>query len=216
MMNNMKNLIKMHYSSIAALKKTATVVFVLALIVSISNNDGSMLPFASALIIMILNYNSLAYEENSNSNFLIYSLPVKPEEYVLSKYVFGFINIVGTIIFADFLYIVLNMFNVITTQDVPMGAVNVAVIITGIIIVDVVVPIALVVGFNKARIILVFLALTPICFSSAITSVLSKVHLESISISVGNIEIFTVITGIALTILSYLITAKLYSRKDIR
>ena len=35
MMNNMKNLIKMHYSSIAALKKTATVVFVLALIVTI-------------------------------------------------------------------------------------------------------------------------------------------------------------------------------------
>lgn len=215
-MNNMKNLIKMHYSSIAALKKTAAVVFVLALIVSISNNDGSMLPFSSALIIMILNYNSLAYEENSNSNFLIYSLPVKPEEYVLSKYVFGFINILGTIIIADILYIVLNMFNVITTQDIPMGAVNVAVIITGIIMVDVVVPIALVVGFNKTRIILIFLALTPICFSSVITSVVSKVHLESIIISVGSIEIITVIVGIVLTILSYFITSKLYSRKDIR
>ncbi|ETI90501.1 MAG: hypothetical protein Q607_CBUC00055G0081 [Clostridium butyricum DORA_1] len=214
-MNNIKNLLKLHYSSIFALKKTALIILALAVFMTISNNDGSMLPFGAALLVMVLNYNSLAYESNSKSDFLIYSLPVKPKEYVLSKYIFGFINVIISIIFADVLYMVLNMFNYISQQDIPVVIINIAVIIVGMIIVDIVNPIAIVVGFNKARIILIFLAIMPICFSSTIVFALSKIDFFNINISVGIMETIVAIVGVILTTASYFITAHLYERKDI-
>ncbi|ALP90630.1 MULTISPECIES: ABC-2 transporter permease [Clostridium] len=214
-MNNIKNLLKLHYSSIFALKKTALIILALAVFMTISNNDGSMLPFGAALLVMVLNYNSLAYESNSKSDFLIYSLPVKPKEYVLSKYIFGFINVIISIIFADVLYMVLNMFNYISQQDIPVGIINIAVIIVGMIIVDIVNPIAIVVGFNKARIILIFLAIMPICFSSTIVFALSKIDFFNINISMGIMETIVAIVGVILTTASYFITAHLYERKDV-
>ena len=214
-MNNIKNLLKLHYSSIFALKKTALIILVLAVFMTISNNDGSMLPFGAALLVMVLNYNSLAYESNSKSDFLIYSLPVKPKEYVLSKYIFGFINVIISIIFADVLYMVLNMFNYISQQDIPVGIINTTVIIVGMIIVDIVNPIAIVVGFNKARIILIFLAIMPICFSSTIVFALSKIDFFNINISMGIMETIVAIVGVILTTASYFITAHLYERKDV-
>lgn len=214
-MNNIKNLLKLHYSSIFALKKTALIILALAVFMTISNNDGSMLPFGAALLVMVLNYNSLAYESNSKSDFLIYSLPVKPKEYVLSKYIFGFVNVIISIIFADVLYMVLNIFNYISQQDIPVGIINIAVIIVGMIIVDIVNPIAIVVGFNKARIILIFLAIMPICFSSTIVFALSKIDFFNINISMGIMETIVAIVGVILTTASYFITAHLYERKDI-
>ncbi|WP_322019936.1 ABC-2 transporter permease [Clostridium butyricum] len=214
-MNNIKNLLKLHYSSIFALKKTALIILALAVFMTISNNDGSMLPFGAALLVMVLNYNSLAYESNSKSDFLIYSLPVKPKEYVLSKYIFGFVNVIISIIFADVLYMVLNMFNYISQQDIPVGIINIAVIIVGMIIVDIFNPIAIYVGFNKARIILIFLAIMPICFSSTIVFALSKIDFFNINISMGIMETIVAIVGVILTTASYFITAHLYERKDI-
>lgn len=214
-MNNMKNLLKLHYSSILALKKTALIILALAVFMTISNKDGSMLPFGAAMLVMVLNYNSLAYESNSKSDFLIYSLPVKPKEYILSKYIFGFINVIVSIIFADVLYIVLNSFNYISQQDFQVGIINISVIIIGMICIDIVNPIAIVVGFNKARIILVFLAVIPICFSSTIVFALSKIDFFNINISIGMMETIAAIVGIILTTVSYFITAHLYERKDI-
>ncbi|MDB2150991.1 ABC-2 transporter permease [Clostridium butyricum] len=214
-MNNIKNLLRLHYSSIFALKKTALIILVLAVFMTIINKDGSMLPFGAALLVMVLNYNSLAYESNSKSDFLIYSLPVKPKEYVLSKYIFGFINVIISIIFADILYMILNMFNYLSRQDSTVGIINIAVIIIGMIVVDIVNPIAIVVGFNKARIVLTFLAIMPICFSSTIVFALSKIDFFNINISIGIMETIVAIVGVILTTASYFITAHLYERKDI-
>lgn len=214
-MNNIKNLLKLHYASIFALKKTVIIILALAVFMTISNNDGSMLPFGASMLVMALNYNSLVYESNSKSDFLIYSLPIKPKEYVLSKYIFGFINVIISIIFADILYIILNMFNYISQQDFPIAIINTAVIIVGMIIVDIVNPIAIVVGFNKARIILVFLAVMPICFSSKIVLVLSKINFLNANISLSMIEVAIVTIDIVFTTISYLITAHLYEKKDI-
>lgn len=214
-MNNMKNLLKLHYSSIVALKKTALVILGLAVVVIISNKEGSMLPFGAALIIMCLNYNSLAYESNSKSDFLIYSLPVKPEEYILSKYIFGFLNIIITVMFSDILYFIIDMSGGISSGDFTLSVVNISVLITGLMIVDIVAPIAIIVGFNKARIILVFLALLPVCFANTIVSVLSELPLLQINISPAAVQMIIVITGVILTIGSYFITSKLYAGKDI-
>lgn len=214
-MNNKVNLIKLHYSSIFSLKKPALVVLALAIVVSISNVDGSMLTFGAGLIIMILNYNTLAYEDYSKLNFLIYSLPVKAEEYILSKYIFGGINLIIAIIFSDLMYIILNMLDIISSKNIPMLTLNISIIVMGMFVIDILVPIAIIVGFNKARIILLLLAIVPVCFSSTIVSILSKLPPLNFNISDGMVEAGAIIFGIVLTTISYFITANLYKKKEI-
>ncbi|MDO5515919.1 MAG: ABC-2 transporter permease [Clostridium sp.] len=107
-MNTMINLIKLHYTSIFALKKPVLIILAIAVFASISNVDGTMIPFAAGLIIMMLNYNTLAYEDRSKSNYLIYSLPVKLKQYILSKYIFGALNIMIAIFFGDLIFMVFN------------------------------------------------------------------------------------------------------------
>ena len=107
------------------------------------------------------------------------------------------------------------MMNVITSTDIPMGVLNVSIIIIGIVVVDILMPIALIVGFNKARIILLFLAIGPVCLSNVLVSLISNIGFPKIHLSLGIIELSAVILGIIITVVSYLITAKLYEQKDI-
>ena len=83
------------------------------------------------------------------------------------------------------------------------------------IVVDIVNPIAIIVGFNKARIILTFLAIIPICFSSTIVFALSQIDFFNVNISIGTMKVMGVITGLVLTAVSYFITGHLYEKKDI-
>ena len=211
-MNTMTNLIKLHYSSIIALKKAAAVVWALAIVFSISNIDGAMLPLGAGLIIMILNYNTLAYEDNSKSQFLIYSLPVKPEQYILSKFIFGGMNLIIALIFGNAMYLILN---IISSTSISMAALNIMIVIMGIFVIDILIPIAIIVGFTKARIILIFLAVLPLSISSAIAPILPKLLPLNFNISLVMVEAAVIICAIIFSILSYFVTANLYKKKDI-
>ena len=211
-MNTMTNLIKLHYSSIIALKKAAAVVWALAIVFSISNIDGAMLPLGAGLIIMILNYNTLAYEDNSKSQFLIYSLPVKPEQYILSKFIFGGMNLIIALIFGNAMYLILN---IISSTSISMATLNIMIVIMGIFVIDILIPIAIIVGFTKARIILIFLAVLPLSISSAIAPILPKLLPLNFNISLVMVEAAVIICAIIFSILSYFVTANLYKKKDI-
>lgn len=214
-MNNMINLIKLHYTSVLALKKSGAVMIALAVFITITNTDGSMLPFGAALLLMLLNYSTLAYEDKSKMNYLVYSLPVEPKEYILSKYIYGVINIGVSILFADLIYIILKSFNVITYNTIPLSAINLSIFIIGFIVVAIVSPIALVVGFNKARLIIVFLCVLPICFSNAIVKIIPQIPDSLINMSIERIQGFSLIIGLTLTIISYIVCSNLYCKKDI-
>ena len=91
----------------------------------------------------------------------------------------------------------------------------VTVFVMGMFVIDILVPIAIIVGFNKARIILLLLAIVPVCFSSTIVSILSKLPPLNFNISDGMVEAGAIIFGIVLTTISYFITANLYKKKEI-
>lgn len=214
-MKNMINLLKLNYTSILALRKSALVMLVLVIFIVLLNKDGSTLPLGGALLIMFLNYSTLAYEDKSKMNYLVYSLPVKPKDYILSKYVYGIINIVLSIWFADIMYIVLKVFNMMPQESIPVGVINISLGIIGFIMVSIVAPIALVVGFNKARLILVFLAIIPACFSNVIVNTVSQMPDILSAFSFESIEIIILAIGLIFTVLSYFICSGLYSKKDI-
>ena len=214
-MNNMINLIKLHYTSVFALKKSGAVMILLAIFITVTNNDGSMLPFGAALLLMLLNYSTLAYEDKSKMNYLVYSLPVEPKKYILSKYIYGVINIFISVLFADFIFMILKAFNMVTLETIPLSAINLSIIIIGVIIISIVAPIALVVGFNKARIIIMILCLLPVCFSKILVNIIPQVSDSVINISLHNVQFSVFVIGSLLTVISYIICSKLYCKKDI-
>ncbi|WP_294376128.1 ABC-2 transporter permease [uncultured Clostridium sp.] len=216
-MNNMINLIKLSYSSIVALKKTAILMVIFAIIIMATSVNGSMISVSASLMIMILNYNTLAYEDASKRNFLIYSLPIKPREYILSKYLFGFINVAIAIIVGDLSYIILKSMNIMSFSSISIGEFDIAIIIVGIIVNAIIVPIGIILGCNRARIILFFLVIGTMCFSNAVIPALCKViNIDAgFNISLGAAASIIVILGAVFTIVSYMITAKLYETRDI-
>ena len=71
-------------------------------------------------------------------------------------------------------------------------------------------PLEILLGFEKARIALVFLTILPIVFSTNIVSVLPTINLNN--------NIYKVLIGlcvITLVLASYFITSNMYAKKDV-
>lgn len=209
-MENILNLIKLHYNTVFSMKKYSIAMLFMIIFMPICNN--SFIVFGSALIVLWLNYSLLAYEDKSKVNYLIYSLPVTTKEYILSKYIFGFINIAIAFIYSDIIYFIFDKLNRINTTEITLDILNISVVCSGLFIVIVVAPIALVVGVNKGRLALIFLALVPVCFSQNLMILIQNI---SSNISESMLKILMLLVGVIGTVLSYLITCNLYSKKDI-
>ena len=115
-MRRIKNLILLQYETVFALKKYMLLITAVAIFMAIIQPD--MLPFAGALFIMATCYNTAFYEEKSKINYLIYSLPIKEKEYILSKYIFVAINTfismgISAVIYMGMMYF--SIFNCFTS-----------------------------------------------------------------------------------------------------
>ena len=219
-MNNMINLLKLQYTFIIALKKTL-LIYLLAMLafLSLTSNQDFALTFAAALVIMLLNYNSLAYEDKSKVDYLIRMLPVKSKEYILSKYLFCILNVFITMIFSDLVFLILNNFNIITSSEIDLSILNISIGIIGFFVVNILIPIAIIVGFNKARMVLIFLAVLPMCLSNIFIELSNYIKLimpiRIMDIPVEFLQAGIIISAVFMTLISYFITANLYSKKDI-
>ncbi|MDO5515918.1 MAG: ABC-2 transporter permease [Clostridium sp.] len=98
-------------------------------------------------------------------------------------------------------------------NNITLTEVNSTIFIVGIFTIAIVIPIALVAGFNKTRIILIVLALFPVCFSKDILETVPKIGINNISDSTFTLIVYA--GGILLTVISYFITSVLYAHKDI-
>lgn len=143
-------------------------------------------------------------------NYLIYSLPVKPKDFILSKYIYGFLNTALIMVFSGILFILLKALNIGDFTDLTLINLLISTFFIGLVITILVLPFALIVGFEKGRLIIVFLAVLPICFAQSLIQ-----YVEPISINPMITSISVVVLVIALTFISYFVTANLYFKKDI-
>ncbi|SFC51116.1 ABC-2 transporter permease [Clostridium uliginosum] len=209
-MKNLFNLIKLQYYSIYSMKKYLSIIIVVAIVMSIF--DSTMIIISSGMLIMGLIYSTAVYEDKSKISYLIYSLPVKPEEFILSKYIYGVINTMLTILFSNTLFIVLKTLNIGNFKDLTLGSLTLSTFFIGLVITIIVLPIALIVGFEKGRFIMIFIALSPICFSSTISKSFSTLNVSITPIMATILLILIIIT---LTLISYFVTSNLYATKDV-
>ncbi|MDY2631105.1 MULTISPECIES: ABC-2 transporter permease [unclassified Clostridium] len=208
-MRRIINLILLQFQTVFALKKYMLLIIALAAFMAFIQPD--MLPFAGALFIMATCYNTAFYEEKSKINYLIYSLPVKSSEYILSKYIFVAINTFISMAISSIIYMCMVHFNKIdVSTEIPLWAFMLVLLGIGIFMMSILTPLEILLGFEKARIALVFLTILPIVFSTNIVSVLPTINLNN--------NIYKVLIGlcvITLVLASYFITSNMYAKKDV-
>lgn len=208
-MKRIINLILLQFETVFALKKYMTLIICIAAFMAFMQPD--MLPFAGALFIMATCYNTAFYEEKSKVNYLIYSLPVKSSEYILSKYIFVAINTIismgiSALIYRGMLY--LNIINKATM--VPLWAFMLVLAGVGIFMMILLTPLVILLGFEKARIALVFLTVFPMVFSTKLAKLIPTIDLSNIIF-----RLLIILCVVTLVLASYFITSNLYAQKDV-
>lgn len=208
-MSKIINLILLEFETLLSLKKYMTLIIGLAIFLVFIEPD--MFPFTGAMFIMATCYNAVFYEEKSKVNYLIHSLPIKGKEYILSKYLFVGINTLISMGLLSIIYKIMlrfERFNVISKT--PLWAVILVIGGIGVFMMTILVPLQVLLNFEKSRIISIFLTVFPIVYSTELIKLLSNVNLNT-----NIFKILIVLCILTLILLSYFVTSNLYLKKDI-
>ena len=210
-MRELSNLVKMEFYSILAVKKYILLVILIGIATIFA--DSSFIAFAGGMILMAVNYSVVAYEDKSKIGYLIYSLPVNPKKYVLSKYIYGVITTTLVMIITVIIFNIVKIFNIQNLEGITLTTILLSVLLIGVVINTITVPIGIVVGFEKARYIISILAIAPVCLSPSLVQLISNIK---INISENVLIILILVAAAIFSVLSYIITSNLYCRRDIK
>ncbi len=210
-MKNIVNLIKLQYNSLFALKKSLLIIVLMGIF--FATFQPFMIVFAGAMFLMVSCYSLVFYEERSKINYLIYSLPVTTNEYILSKYIFGLINTVISIGISVLLASLVELlgYNADVTS-MPIYSIALSTLAIGIFFLAIVQPAALLLGTEKGRYVIVFLAVFPITFSTSLVQYLPEINLTFTPVIIG---ILITLASITILLASYFITSNMFAKKEV-
>ena len=210
-MKNLINLLKLQYNSLFALKKSLLILVVMAIFFAVF--QPFMIVFAGAMFLMISCYSLVFYEERSKMNYLIYSLPITTNEYILSKYIFGLLNTIISMAISVLLASIIKFIGYSSdVNSMPIYAIALSTLSIGIFFLAIVQPAALLLETEKGRYILVFLAVLPITFSTSLVQLLPQINITLSPVILGILLTLIVIT---LLLVSYFITCNMFAKKEV-
>lgn len=210
-MKNIVNLIKLQYNSLFALKKSLLIIVLMGIF--FATFQPFMIVFAGAMFLMVSCYSLVFYEERSKMNYLIYSLPVTTNEYILSKYIFGFINTIISIVISVVLASIVKLLGYnAEVASMPIYSIVLTTLAIGVFFLAIVQPAALLLGSETGRYVLVFLSVLPLTFSTSLVKYLPKINL---TLNLTIIGILIALVSITILLTSYFITCNIFSKKEI-
>ncbi|MEG1310795.1 MAG: ABC-2 transporter permease [Romboutsia sp.] len=215
-MKNIINLVKMNYSNLNAVKKM--IILPLVIFVPVSVINPMFLNMLIGVIFFNITQTVIAYEDSYGIDTLIGYLPVKRSEYVISRYVSGILNIgIATCIFIICYYLA-DKYSTDNWTLLPYGitlGIAITAAITGLAII---IPCILKFGAVKGRTIVTLLMIIVLMIPAILSQVLveNKI-LESVLIKLNTLSMPLIFVGINIIILtvSYMITQRLYVKKEI-
>jgi ABC-2 type transport system permease protein len=208
-MRKIFNLLLLQFETVFALKKYMIFMIIMGIILGFI--EPEMITFTGGIFIMATCYSTAYYEENSKMNYLIYSLPIRPKDYILSRYLYIAFNTFLSIIISSALYKALIYLKIVNNNEMfPLWVLVLIMIGIGIFMMTILVPFELILGFEKGRIALVFLTVFPLVFSNNLIE-----YIPQINFSMMVIKIFVLLCIFTLILISYFITSNLYLKKDI-
>ena len=173
-MNNIGNLLKLQFNSLLAIKKNLLIILALGIFFTIV--QPTMIVFTGAMYLMLATYSITYYEERSKMNYLIYSLPVKTNEYILSKYIYCLLNTAIAMIITTILSTFVKILGVNDLiSSMPISSMPLVTLGIGLFFTSILMPATLLIGFENGRYVLMFIAIFPVVFSTTLMEILSEI-----------------------------------------
>lgn len=211
-MNNLVNLLKLQFNSLFAIKKN--LIFILIFGALFGFFQPSMITFAGAMYLMLASYSVIFYEERSKMNYLIYSLPVTTKEYIFSRYIYCLINTLIALLISVALSVIIKIVGFTSIPNtMSIYGVILSTAIIGVFFTAVLMPATLLLGFEKGRYVLVFIAVLPICFSTELVEIIPEIN---INLSTPTLSILGVLIAITVLLASYFITSNRFAKKEVQ
>ena len=210
-MNNLVNLLKLQFNSLFAIKKNLIFILVFGSIFAFT--QPTMITFAGAMYLMLASYSVIFYEERSKMNYLIYSLPITIKEYIFSRYIYCLINTLIATLISSILLVIITVVGFNISNNISLYEVSLSTAIIGVFFTSVLMPATLLLGFEKGRYILVFIAVFPICFSAALVEIISKIN---VNLSTSALSILGILISIIVLLASFFITSNIFSKKEVQ
>lgn len=215
-MNNIINLTKMSLINLKAVYKQIYYVWIIWIGIAIFN--PFFLNILLGISVLLTLYQVMAYEDNNHVDYLISYLPVKKSEYVISRYLFGIISILLSLIVIVAVYFISISIN--PAEKMPLDLLLPTSIISAVLSVAVIIPLVLKFGINKGR---VFMSIIVMVISTIPVSIVSKLNetpdiinnIMSIISKIG-LPILSIILSIIVLVISVFISLKLYINKEIK
>ena len=215
-MNNVINLTKMSFTNLKSVYKQIWYIWIVWIGVAIYS--PFFLNILLGMSVLLTVYQVMAYEDHNNIDYLISYLPVKRNEYVLSRYLFGIISILLSIVLLCIVYFVSIKIN--DLQGISLNLLLPISITSAILSMSVIIPLVLKFGINKGR---VFMSIIVILVSTMPLSLMSDISQDSKTLetimniinSVG-MPLITVVINIIILLVSIGISINLYKNKEIK
>ena len=215
-MSNVINLTKMSFTNLKSVYKQIWYIWIIWIGVAIYS--PFFLNILLGMSVLLTVYQVMAYEDHNNIDYLISYLPVKRSEYVLSRYLFGIISILLSIVLLCIVYFVSIKIN--DLQGISLNLLLPISITSAILSMSVIIPLVLKFGINKGR---VFMSIIVILVSTMPLSLMSDISQDSKTLetimniinSVG-MPLITVVINIIILLVSIGISINLYKNKEIK
>ena len=215
-MNNVINLTKMSFTNLKSVYKQIWYIWIVWIGVAIYN--PFFLNILLGMSVLLTVYQVMAYEDHNNIDYLISYLPVKKNEYVLSRYLLGIVSILLSTIIVCIVYFVSIKIN--SSQEMSLELLLPTSITSAILSMSVIIPLVLKFGINKGR---VFMSIIVMVISTVPMSIVSDISqdskmLEAIMKIMNNfgIPLLAVVINIITLVVSIAISINLYKNKEIK
>lgn len=214
-MNNIINLVKKEFLTINILHPRYLLIIIMA--IAYSMFIPRLIPISYYMLTLIIVISSFYIDEISKGNYLTYSLPVSKKEYIISKYIFSLVSILGIVLIISIGSLVGN--TLCTSLGFPIGEPSLlsfkTTFLFGISIclcmVGVIIPVIMKFAYKNLSTIFTMIMLA-IAFSAS--SLMTNLP-QDISININNLAIIASLTSMLLFFISFFISKIIMKKKEI-
>ncbi len=215
-MNNIINLTKMSFTNLKSVYKQIWFIWIVWIGIAIYN--PFFLNILLGMSVLLTLYQVMAFEDHNNIDYLIAYLPVKKNEYVLSRFLLGIVSILLSTILLCIVYFV--SVKITSLKEISLKLLLPTSITSAILAMSIIIPLTLKFGINKGRI---FMTVIVMIVSTVPVSIMSSISQESkIIYSIMNvinnlgIPVITIVLNILIVLISMFISIKLYKNKEVK
>lgn len=217
-MSNILPLVKNQFNTMYAARKQTGVFVIMSIILPII--QPTMIMWSGFFIGVILMLNTMSYEYKSGIDNLIATLPVKAEEFILSRYILGLILSGIAMLLCATMYGVNNIIgNISSISAIGLDGILISLGLVVVVLIALLIPVQTIFGPEKGRLIMLMFAMIPMLGSMYILED-GGVKLAKIMTYIMGMNKLLLVVGVALVItliiyISFLITCNVYRKKEI-